>query len=355
MLKTLFGGAAAISTTAFIKEKALAAGAGEYCGYNVPPGPECDAGLTCCSAGSGANNGICLTDDQCNTPSIIPCVDDVNCPGRVVCCGDGFCSSDFWGECPTTTTSEPTTTTPEPTTTTPAPTTTTTPAPTTTTTPAPGPNTGTGSDVEVTYPGVPGASITFGTVTVAGATTITPVSSSSLPSLPDSSIYQNANGDWFEIATTATYSGGIQICLPSDDPSDRLLHLESGAWVDVTSVGSPFGGIVCGVVTSLSPFAVVPLLGGIGDDDDDDSDSADDDDHTDSSTDDDDDHAGKPHPPKHPQASKGGADSVVTLPSTGTGPESSRIGALGLTLAAGAAAAAAARVLRTPDTDRTES
>ena len=66
----------------------------------------------------------------------------------------------------------------------------------------------------------------------------------------------------YDIGTTATYSGTVLVCVEFDpaeyaDPLRvRLLHHEGGAWVDVTGPGSELdNGIVCGRVSSLSPFA----------------------------------------------------------------------------------------------------
>ena len=50
------------------------------------------------------------------------------------------------------------------------------------------------------------------------------------------------------------------VCLeyaPASIPEPvRLLHFEGGVWVDVTTSADPVAGVICGVVDSLSPFAI---------------------------------------------------------------------------------------------------
>ncbi|MGE3797135.1 MAG: hypothetical protein AB7G88_04770 [Thermomicrobiales bacterium] len=400
VLKALLGLPAAMATTAVASKTAFAAGYGEGCGeINGPLSwVDCDGGLTCCTPGT--NRGMCLSTDACNNPAIIPCGDSSGCPGRFACCADGYCSSDFFGTCyddneppaddddvpdpppVTTTTPEPVTTTPEPTTTTPAPTTTTTPEPTTTTqdpgppttttsgpgeptttAPAPGTttttqpgggNTATGSNVLVEQAGVPGSSVRFDAVTSPGETSITLVPSSALPSLPDGSVFATGEGTWYDISTTASFTPPVTVCLPSDGVADRLLHYAAGGWTDITLSGFPTGGQICGVAWSLSPFAVVPLIGSTGQDDDDDSGKP--------PTGDDTGHMSGTLPlhPHQPQVrsqagstgNSGSPGSAASLPSTGTGPAGgSTIGRLGAALAASAAAAAAARALRSTEAD----
>jgi hypothetical protein len=274
---------------------------------------ECSPGLICCPTDDV--HGICVPLAHCQDPTLRPCTDGGDCVGGMnretdfTCCLTGFCSTGS-GVC-----LEPTTTT--------------TPAPgePTTTTPAPGNNTQPGQNVVVSAgPGT----LTFANVTSPGTTTVV----QTLPpgTLPDSSVFDIANGTYYDISTTATFSPPVTVCLPSSSASDRLLHFTSGAWVDITSPGSPSGGQICGVTDSLSPFTVVPLLGWTGDDDDDD---------------DDDGQAGRPPHRSHPPKKPNGSGSASSLPNTGSGSTTSGGGAqLGATLAASAAAVAAARLLR---------
>jgi hypothetical protein len=121
-----------------------------------------------------------------------------------------------------------------------------------------------GTDVAVTpADGTTGeltTTITFDNVTAEGTTTVT--SSDDAPVLPTGF----AVGDpatYYEIATTASFSGDVEICIDFsgitfDDAAElQLLHYEDGAWVAVPTNVDETNEIVCGVVSSLSPFAIV--------------------------------------------------------------------------------------------------
>jgi hypothetical protein len=104
--------------------------------------------------------------------------------------------------------------------------------------------------------------MTFDSVTTAGNTTLT--TSSGGPAIPTAF----ALGDppvFYNLETTATFTGSIGVCIDFSSVSFpagsnlRLLHFQGGAWVDVTTSG-PTGNIICGNVTSLSPFTVVQQL-----------------------------------------------------------------------------------------------
>jgi hypothetical protein len=64
------------------------------------------------------------------------------------------------------------------------------------------------------------------------------------------------------ITTNASFSGDITVCLsylPSAFPAGtqpRLFHFTNNAWADVTTSVDPVAQLVCGVVSSLSPFAL---------------------------------------------------------------------------------------------------
>lgn len=116
----------------------------------------------------------------------------------------------------------------------------------------------TGSDVPVmpvdSSTGITPASITFGSVTTAGTTSV--VSSAVGPELPAG--FQLADL-YYDITTTASFGGSVTVCLsyPSSTTGDlRLLHYEGGAWVDVTTSVDLVARLVCGETTSLSPFVV---------------------------------------------------------------------------------------------------
>ncbi|UCG58876.1 MAG: hypothetical protein JSU70_05050, partial [Phycisphaerales bacterium] len=59
------------------------------------------------------------------------------------------------------------------------------------------------------------------------------------------------------------YDGDIHVCISYDDAlvaneeNLSLLHYEDGAWVDVTTSRDTAANIICGMVTSLSPFVLV--------------------------------------------------------------------------------------------------
>jgi alpha-tubulin suppressor-like RCC1 family protein len=99
--------------------------------------------------------------------------------------------------------------------------------------------------------------LTFSTVDQSGITTLL-VSSTGPDSpagfIPISSIY--------EITTTAVFSGNIMVCI-TYDPSGvtnedklKLFHYENGQWVDVTTSLDIINHIICGRVTSFSPFSI---------------------------------------------------------------------------------------------------
>jgi hypothetical protein len=132
--------------------------------------------------------------------------------------------------------------------------------------PTVGTNTPAGTSVPVTATdsttGTTPVALTFATVTTSGETSLT--TSSGGPAIPTSF----ALGDppvFYNIETTATFSGSIGVCINfstvSFPPSStlRLLHFEGGAWVDVTTSG-PSGNLICGSVNSLSPFTVARQL-----------------------------------------------------------------------------------------------
>jgi hypothetical protein len=125
-----------------------------------------------------------------------------------------------------------------------------------------GGNTPTGTSVPVTIGAV---SLTFATVTQPGQTTITPLTTLPTP----------ANGFQFgtpaasiDISTTAAFAGAITVCIDyggitfTNPGTLRLFHYESGGPVDVT-IPNPAGAVpnvICGSVTSLSPFAVLEAI-----------------------------------------------------------------------------------------------
>lgn len=100
--------------------------------------------------------------------------------------------------------------------------------------------------------------LTFGSVVAAGTTTAT---SSSSGTPPPSGFSLGNPPVYYELTTTATYSGAITVCISyagisftSVPPS--LFHYEGGSWNNVTTLQDTVNQVVCGAVTSLSPFAL---------------------------------------------------------------------------------------------------
>ncbi len=119
---------------------------------------------------------------------------------------------------------------------------------------------GTNVLVELTMPvsGIEPANVTFTQVDTEGTTTVEVLTSP--PPLPDG--YLNLGSLYYDVETTALFSGNVTVCLgyhPSDfaDPGSlQLLHFVNGVWNDATTTNDTLTGLICGVVTSLSPFAV---------------------------------------------------------------------------------------------------
>ncbi len=117
-------------------------------------------------------------------------------------------------------------------------------------------NTPAGTNVTVTLAPV---TLTFTEVTQAGNTTLT---SSTAGPPPPSGFRLGNPPTYFELSTTAVFSGPIQICIDysgiafGSTASLKLQHFENGAWVDVTTSLDTVNKIICGVAGSLSPFAI---------------------------------------------------------------------------------------------------
>jgi hypothetical protein len=125
-----------------------------------------------------------------------------------------------------------------------------------------GSNTLPGSQVSV----VQGSgTVTFGTVTTPGSTSVMPLApatSGPLPPPPNNLV----PGTYLDVATTATYSGPVTVCFDYVPPGTvSLFHFDNTTdnWVDVTTSNTPqlpppnsTEGNVCGQVSSLSPFLV---------------------------------------------------------------------------------------------------
>lgn len=101
--------------------------------------------------------------------------------------------------------------------------------------------------------------ITFSEVTGSGETS---VSTSETGSPPPEGFRLGNPPVYYEINTTATFSGTIEVCIDysgqtfPDEDKLTLLHDDGTGWVDVTSSHYPESDIICGMVSSLSPFVI---------------------------------------------------------------------------------------------------
>jgi hypothetical protein len=106
------------------------------------------------------------------------------------------------------------------------------------------------------------ASLTFDNITSAGYVVQTPISSPQGGPIPHE---YKLLGSYFDLTTTATYTGSITVTVPYDPNANgalKLWHWNGTSWQDITLTP---GGIdttnhtITGVTTSLSPFAVGEL------------------------------------------------------------------------------------------------
>jgi probable HAF family extracellular repeat protein len=94
-------------------------------------------------------------------------------------------------------------------------------------------------------------SVLFSSVTAAGTTTLT-ITPSGPP--PPSGFALGSPAVYYELDTSAAFTGPVQVCIDYSGTVPALYHFENGAWVDVTT--AVLAGKVCGTVGSFSPFAV---------------------------------------------------------------------------------------------------
>lgn len=103
--------------------------------------------------------------------------------------------------------------------------------------------------------------MTFETVTGSGGTTL----SINPTGPPPTTGFKLGNPPlYYEIETTAEYSGPITICIDysgigfsGEEENLKLFHQElSGDWIDITSTVNAVDDIICGDVFSLSSFAI---------------------------------------------------------------------------------------------------
>ena len=125
-------------------------------------------------------------------------------------------------------------------------------------------NTSAGSNIAVsptdTTTGTSPVTLTFHTVTQAGNTTLT---TGTAGPTPPAGFQLGQPPTYYNLSTTAAYSGPITLCINYSgvnytNPSQLLLfHNENGAWVTATTSLDTTHQVICGTVTSLSPFLIV--------------------------------------------------------------------------------------------------
>ncbi len=123
-----------------------------------------------------------------------------------------------------------------------------------------------GSLVSVTLedssnPGTSPVSLTFEEIAESGGTSLV---TSDLGPTPPGGFQLGNPATYYEITTTASYSGLIEVCISYSGVSYtgppeglRLWHYDDGSWVDCTTLVDTENQLVCGLVTSLSAFAIV--------------------------------------------------------------------------------------------------
>jgi len=126
----------------------------------------------------------------------------------------------------------------------------------------PNANTPSGANVQVAATGplpVSPVNLSFPNVTSPGQTTYE-VRNTGLTA-PDGFLF-GTPPVWFDIHTTATYVAPVRVCITypagqyANPSALKLFHYENGRWVDRTVSVDTKNRIVCGSVSSLSPFAV---------------------------------------------------------------------------------------------------
>ncbi len=126
----------------------------------------------------------------------------------------------------------------------------------------------TASGTQVTVQPAADVQTIFSNVSASGNTTATVTTTP--PQLPSG--FADAGGNYYDITTTATHTGTTTVCLHyptwvSNESQIALLHYESPTgWVDRTTSLDTSQNVVCGEVSSLSPFTAAysyPLSVGI--------------------------------------------------------------------------------------------
>jgi len=124
-----------------------------------------------------------------------------------------------------------------------------------------GVNTPPGTNVSVQPPtgGVGIVTVTYSIVSQGGNTTVA-TSASGPP--PPTGFSLGTPPTFYDIATTAMFTSPVTVCItynPAEyaDQELTLFHYESGSWINVTTSLNTATHVICGSVSSLSPFVVL--------------------------------------------------------------------------------------------------
>ncbi len=121
------------------------------------------------------------------------------------------------------------------------------------------PNTYVGVDQTVNLVGLPGSTVRFDSVTAQGITTISPVALP--PSVPWH--YNAATGLAYDVQTTATFEGGVRICLTFDwnafayPYNAELWTVSAGGWQRIGAAYLMYQQPVCGATDMLGTFVIL--------------------------------------------------------------------------------------------------
>ena len=102
--------------------------------------------------------------------------------------------------------------------------------------------------------------VTFASVTQPGMTELATTNLG--PPAPDG-FQLGTPPTYLDLSTTAEFSGSVTVCVNygriamADESTIRLSHFEDPDWIDVTVSLDTANDVVCGLVTSLSPFVIL--------------------------------------------------------------------------------------------------
>jgi hypothetical protein len=122
----------------------------------------------------------------------------------------------------------------------------------------------TGENVQATP--MPGLTVTFAGVENSGITTMTTSTSGISPPTGYAIVGVAGQPIYYDITTTAAYSGLINVCISYDETQVvgaevdlKLMHEVDNLWVDITTSVDTENNKIYGMTTTLSPFIVAGL------------------------------------------------------------------------------------------------